>query len=79
LPDVQTETKTEGIRTVERRLGVLLSGTQGKTNNTTHFVHLWLLPLWGFRSLLAIVNPYKPQTRGPVRAHPRPYEFIMDQ
>jgi hypothetical protein len=24
------------------------------------------------------VSPYKPQTRGPIRAHPRPYEFTMD-
>jgi hypothetical protein len=23
---------------------------------TIHFVHLWLLPLWGFRCLLAIVS-----------------------
>jgi hypothetical protein len=27
------------------------------------------IPSQGFRCLLAIVSPYKPQTRGPVRAH----------
>jgi hypothetical protein len=40
----------------------------------TCFAHLWLLPL----CLLATVSPYKPWTGGPVRAHPRPYEFTMD-
>jgi hypothetical protein len=34
----------EGRRIVKRRKGVLLSGIQGKTNNTTCFVLLWLLP-----------------------------------
>jgi hypothetical protein len=44
----------------------------------TCFVCLRLLSLRGFRHLLAVVSPYKPQTRGPVRAHPRTYEFTMD-
>jgi hypothetical protein len=43
----------------------------------TCFACLRVLPLWGFRCLLAIVSPYKPWTRGPVRAHPWPYEFAM--
>jgi hypothetical protein len=47
-------------------------------NNTTHLVHLWQLPLLGFRHFLAIMSPYKPQTRGPVRAHLRPYVFATD-
>jgi hypothetical protein len=50
----------------------------GETNNTTHFVHLQLLSSWGFRHHLAIVSPYNPLTRGPVRVHPRPYEFTTD-
>jgi hypothetical protein len=37
----------EGRRVVERRKGVLLFSTQGKTNNTTCFVCLWLLPSQG--------------------------------
>jgi hypothetical protein len=41
------------MRTVERREGVLLSGTQGKTNNTTHFVNLWPLISQEVRLLLA--------------------------
>jgi hypothetical protein len=41
----------------------------------THFIHLQPIPLWGFRHLLAVVSPYKPWIRGPVRAHPWPYEF----
>jgi hypothetical protein len=57
---------------------VLLSSTQGKTNNTTHFVHLWLLPSWELRCLLATECQYKPWTGGPVRAHPGPYEFSTD-
>jgi hypothetical protein len=36
------------------------------------------LPLRGFRHLLAIVNPYNPWTRGPVRAHPRLCKFATD-
>jgi hypothetical protein len=43
-----------------------------------HFVPLWLLPLWGLRQFLAVVCPYNPRTRGPVRALPRPYEFATD-
>jgi hypothetical protein len=50
------------MRAVERRWGVLFSGTQGKTNNTTHFVHLQSILLWGFRHLLAVVSLYKPWT-----------------
>jgi hypothetical protein len=37
----------------------------------------WPLPSWGFKCLLNIVNLYKTQTGGPVRAHPRPYEFAI--
>jgi hypothetical protein len=40
---------------------ILLSSTQGKTNNTTHFIHLWPLPSQGFRHLLAVVNLCKSQ------------------
>jgi hypothetical protein len=61
-----------------RRLGVLFSSTQGKTNNTTCFIHLQPLSLRGFRCLIAIVSPYKHQTWGPVRAYPKLYEFAMD-
>jgi hypothetical protein len=34
-----------------------------------------MLPSWRFGHLLAIVSPYEPWTGGPVKAHPRPYEF----
>jgi hypothetical protein len=40
--------------------------------------HLQLLPSQGFKHLLTAVSPYKPQTRGPVGAHPGPYEFATD-
>jgi hypothetical protein len=66
------------MRAVERRQGVLLSSTHGKINNATYFIHLWLLTLWGFRYLLAIVSPYNLWTGGPVRAHSRPYELTID-
>jgi hypothetical protein len=43
----------------------------------TCFVHL-LLPSWEFRHLLVVVSLYKPWIRGPVRSHPRSYEFATD-
>jgi hypothetical protein len=48
------------------------------TQGLTHFIHLQPLPSQGFRHHLAVVSLYNPWTRGPVRAHPRTYEFATD-
>jgi hypothetical protein len=70
--------KRKGRRLLREGKGSSSTAHRRKQINTTCFIHLQLLPSWGFRHLLAIVSPYKPQTGGPVRAHPGLYEFATD-